>query len=359
MRGGAETIVQVRELIEKHFERQSAVASGELSRSAGRQDLVRLQHLLGGRIWSPSTMATISRKWLQIRDEFRPRYHLFAGRICRLSGVRADRWRGGLLLRAWSPTPDDSRVVVGDMLPRELLLHLENAIAADAQFQEMKQRREPLPPLLCWCCSRLLYCCSSPPYGSVSTCHGDSLNPCWLSPEPLDELPKVTPLKRSRCRHRTRWRSGELSTPWSVGFAQPKQNLSSNAGTDHAPRHGAHRGVVVDTEGRNFPPRSAAAALFTATRSGLIAGSLCLISISRDSRIFISGFSRSSRPTPGARSISTPAARLSGSTSRHAHCPGEAGRRDERSDAAHSGAEASGLERGRTAHRARDSQSAS
>jgi two-component system nitrogen regulation sensor histidine kinase NtrY len=30
-------------------------------------------------------------------------------------------------------------VVVGDMLPRELLLHLENAIAADAQFQEMKQ----------------------------------------------------------------------------------------------------------------------------------------------------------------------------------------------------------------------------
>ena len=27
------------------------------------------------------------------------------------------------------------------MLPRELLLHLENAIAADAQFQEMKQNQ--------------------------------------------------------------------------------------------------------------------------------------------------------------------------------------------------------------------------
>jgi nitrogen fixation/metabolism regulation signal transduction histidine kinase len=59
-----------------------------------------------------------------------------------VQGVRADRWRGGLLVRAWQPLIDSRRVVVvGDMLPRELLLHLERATAADAHFQEMKLQR--------------------------------------------------------------------------------------------------------------------------------------------------------------------------------------------------------------------------
>jgi two-component system nitrogen regulation sensor histidine kinase NtrY len=140
LRGGAEVTVQVRELIEKHLERQSAVASEELSRSAGRQDLVRLQHLLGVdlvALYDGDDLKEMVADPRRIPASLPPlRWENLPS-----SGVRADRWRGGLLLRAWSPTPDDSRVVVGDMLPRELLLHLENAIAADAQFQEMKQKQ--------------------------------------------------------------------------------------------------------------------------------------------------------------------------------------------------------------------------
>jgi two-component system nitrogen regulation sensor histidine kinase NtrY len=52
------------------------------------------------------------------------------------------RWRGGLLVRAWTPVGDSGlRLVMGDMIQRELLAHLDQAIAADATFQEMKMQR--------------------------------------------------------------------------------------------------------------------------------------------------------------------------------------------------------------------------
>ena len=140
LRGGAEVTVQVRELIEDHLERQAAVASEELGRSAGRQDLVRLQHLLGVdlvALYDGDDLEEMVADPRRIPASLPPlRWENLPS-----SGARADRWRGGLLLRAWSLTADDRRVVVGDMLPRELLLHLENAIAADAQFQEMKQKQ--------------------------------------------------------------------------------------------------------------------------------------------------------------------------------------------------------------------------
>jgi two-component system nitrogen regulation sensor histidine kinase NtrY len=140
LRGGAEVTVQVREQIEEHLQRQAAVASEELSHGSGHQDLVRLQHLLG-----VDLVALYSGDDLEemVADPRRIPASLPPLRWENLppSGARVDRWRGGLLLRAWSPTARDGRVVVGDMLPRELLLHLENAIAADAQFQEMKQRQ--------------------------------------------------------------------------------------------------------------------------------------------------------------------------------------------------------------------------
>ena len=140
LRGGAEVTIQVRELIEDHLQRQAAVASEELGRSAGRQDLVRLQHLLGVdlvALYDGDDLEEMVADPRRIPASLPPlRWENLPS-----SGVRADRWRGGLLLRAWSLTADDRRVVVGDMLPRELLLHLENAIAADAQFQEMKQKQ--------------------------------------------------------------------------------------------------------------------------------------------------------------------------------------------------------------------------
>jgi two-component system nitrogen regulation sensor histidine kinase NtrY len=140
LRGGAEVTVQVRELIEDHLQRQAAVASEELGRSTGRQDLVRLQHLLGVdlvALYDGDDLEEMVADPRRIPASLPP----LPWENLPPSGARADRWRGGLLLRAWSLTADDRRVVVGDMLPRELLLHLENAIAADAQFQEMKQKQ--------------------------------------------------------------------------------------------------------------------------------------------------------------------------------------------------------------------------
>lgn len=138
LRGGAEVTVQLRELIEENLQRQAAVAADELERGRGREDLVHLQHLLGVdlvALYDGDDLEEMVADPRRIPASLPP----LRWENLESSGVRADRWRGGLLLRAWSPTGVDGRVVVGDMLPRELLLHLENAIAADAQFQEMKQ----------------------------------------------------------------------------------------------------------------------------------------------------------------------------------------------------------------------------
>ena len=138
LRGGAQVTVQVRELVEDRLQRQAVAAAEELGNGAGRPDLIRLQHLLGVDMVAlyeggdleeavadprriPASLPPL--RW----DELPP------------SDVRSERWRGGLLIRAWSPIGNEGRVVVGNMLPRELLFHLENAIAADASFQEMKR----------------------------------------------------------------------------------------------------------------------------------------------------------------------------------------------------------------------------
>ncbi len=140
LRGGAEVTVELRELIEEHLERQAAVASEELAGDDREPDLVRLQNLLGVdlvAVYDGDDLVEMVADPRRIPASLPP----LRWENLQSAGVRADRWRGGLLLRAWSPTVRDGRVVVGDMLPRELLLHLENSIAADAQFQEMKQKQ--------------------------------------------------------------------------------------------------------------------------------------------------------------------------------------------------------------------------
>jgi two-component system nitrogen regulation sensor histidine kinase NtrY len=138
LRGGAQVTVQVRELVEDRLQRQAVVAAEEFESSGGQLDLLRLQHLLGVDMVAlyegddleeavadprriPASLPPL--RW----DELPP------------SDVRSERWRGGLLIRAWSPVENKGHMVVGNMLPRELLFHLENAIAADASFQEMKR----------------------------------------------------------------------------------------------------------------------------------------------------------------------------------------------------------------------------
>ena len=138
LRGGAEVTVELRELVEENLERQAEAAADELRRNRVRADLVRLQRLLGVDLVAVYSGGDLEEA---VADPRRIPASLPPLRWENLppSDVRSDRWRGGLLIRAWSPIDDDAHVVVGDMLPSELLLHLENAIAAHAQFQEMKQ----------------------------------------------------------------------------------------------------------------------------------------------------------------------------------------------------------------------------
>jgi len=138
LRGGAQVTVQIRELVEDRLQRQAAVAAEELGSGRIRLDLTRLRHLLG-----VDMIALYEGGDLQeaVADPRRIPASLPPLRWDELppSDVRSERWRGGLLIRAWSPVGNEARVVVGNMLPRELLFHLENAIAADASFQELKR----------------------------------------------------------------------------------------------------------------------------------------------------------------------------------------------------------------------------
>jgi len=138
LRGGAQVTVQIRELVEDRLQRQAGVAAEELRSGRNRLDLSRLRHLLG-----VDMIALYESGDLQeaVADPRRIPASLPPLRWDELppSDVRSERWRGGLLIRAWSPVGDEGRVVVGNMLPRELLFHLENAIAADASFQELKR----------------------------------------------------------------------------------------------------------------------------------------------------------------------------------------------------------------------------
>jgi two-component system nitrogen regulation sensor histidine kinase NtrY len=138
LRGGAQVTVQIRELVEDRLQRQAAVAAEELGSGRNRLDLTRLRHLLG-----VDMIASYEGGDLQeaVADPRRIPASLPPLRWDELppSDVRSERWRGGLLIRAWSPVGNEGRVVVGNMLPRELLFHLENAIAADASFQELKR----------------------------------------------------------------------------------------------------------------------------------------------------------------------------------------------------------------------------
>ncbi len=140
LRGGAQVTVQIRELVEDRLQRQAVVAAEELGGSRGREDLTRLRHLLGVDMIASYEGGDLEEA---VADPRRIPASLPPLRWDELppSDVRSERWRGGLLIRAWSPIGNDGRVVVGNMLPRELLFHLENAIAADASFQELKRNQ--------------------------------------------------------------------------------------------------------------------------------------------------------------------------------------------------------------------------
>jgi nitrogen fixation/metabolism regulation signal transduction histidine kinase len=59
--------------------------------------------------------------------------------------VRADRWRGGLLVRAWQPVADGATtVLVGDLLPADVLAPVLDAIGSEEEYQQLKSQRGTL-----------------------------------------------------------------------------------------------------------------------------------------------------------------------------------------------------------------------
>jgi nitrogen fixation/metabolism regulation signal transduction histidine kinase len=138
---GAEVTVEIREAVEKRLTNQVAVAAGELRGEPDATSLARLRTQLGVDLVAvydgPDLVQAVT-------DPRRLPAALPPLRLDELpaSGVRADRWRSILLVRAWQPHQDGySTVVVGAVLPQQLLQHLDRATAAHVEFQEMKVAR--------------------------------------------------------------------------------------------------------------------------------------------------------------------------------------------------------------------------
>ena len=138
---GSEITVEIREAVGDRLLEQAAVASNELRSSADSRNLARLRTLLGVdliAIYDGSDLVQA------VTDPRRLPAALPPLNLDDLptKGVRAVRWRSVLLVRAWQPMDDGySTIVVGTILPRQLLQHLDRATAAHVEFQEMKVAR--------------------------------------------------------------------------------------------------------------------------------------------------------------------------------------------------------------------------
>ncbi len=141
LRGGAEITVGMRELVEDRLQAQATIAADELSSDARPDRLPELQRMMGVDLIALFRGSRLVEAVTDAR-KIPGSVPLLRWNTLPPSGVRADRWRGGLLIRSWSPIGDgDQHVVVGAMIPRTLLHQLERANDAHATFQEMKQQR--------------------------------------------------------------------------------------------------------------------------------------------------------------------------------------------------------------------------
>jgi nitrogen fixation/metabolism regulation signal transduction histidine kinase len=138
---GSEVTVELREAVEGRLAEQAAVANDELGRRPSSQRLARVRAVLGVdlvAIYDGGELVQAVTDPRRLPAALPP---LALDELPR-SGVRADRWRSVLLVRAWQPMDDgESTVVVGTILPRKLLQHLDRATAAHVEFQEMKVSR--------------------------------------------------------------------------------------------------------------------------------------------------------------------------------------------------------------------------
>ena len=141
LRGGRDFAVELRETMERRLERQADLAAAELAERPSEVSLPELQRLMGVdylAIFEDDRLVEASADPTKIPAPL-PKLIPPEGEQ---QGVRVERWRGGLLVRAWTPIgAGPRRIIVGAVLPSGLLLHLQRAIDADAQFQEMKAQQ--------------------------------------------------------------------------------------------------------------------------------------------------------------------------------------------------------------------------
>jgi len=141
LKGGRDLAVELRETIEERLQRQVTIAATELENDPHGTSLADLQ-----RVMAVDLLALFDDDELieAVADPRRipapvPELHW---EELEKQGVRVERWRGGLLIRAWTPLKrDNQRLVVGAVLPSRLLLHLQRTTDADVQFQEMKAQQ--------------------------------------------------------------------------------------------------------------------------------------------------------------------------------------------------------------------------
>ncbi|MEN8163718.1 MAG: hypothetical protein ABFS37_06290, partial [Acidobacteriota bacterium] len=141
LRGGRDLAVEFRETIETRLERQAAIAAAQLEDHPRDTSLADLQRVMAVDLLALFDDEVLVESVADPRKISAPVPELHWAEL-ETRGVRVERWRGGLLIRAWTPFGAESgRLVVGAILPSNLLLHLQRATDADAQFQEMKAQQ--------------------------------------------------------------------------------------------------------------------------------------------------------------------------------------------------------------------------
>jgi two-component system nitrogen regulation sensor histidine kinase NtrY len=138
---GSDVAVEIREGIETRLLDQVSIAQEQLTVDADAGDLAELRSLLGIDLVAIYEHGDLVQA---VTDARRLPAALPPLNLDDLpdEGVRPDRWRSMLLVRAWKPLAGgDSTVVIGTVLPRQLLQHLDRATAAHVEFQEMKVAR--------------------------------------------------------------------------------------------------------------------------------------------------------------------------------------------------------------------------
>ena len=140
--GGREIAVALRERMEERLEVQAERAAELVGADPAQERLPGLRRTLG-----VDVVAVYRGRSLvaAVADPQRIQTGIPPPPFDVPSGVRADRWRGGLLVRAWQPTANDGlTVLVGDVLPADVLQPVLDALAREDEYQQLKAQRGTL-----------------------------------------------------------------------------------------------------------------------------------------------------------------------------------------------------------------------